>query len=506
MAHPDEKQILLIEELRNEFDEKLVGHDKKWKHFLYNKVALFSEERAAAREGLQGKDCNAKKSTSDVDDLRYTSGDCEAITETTMILHQGGEVEMIQSTPMSRGQGQGRGMHLEKMGQEITELRGLFEGQASEIQQLREASRSSEQIEVLSMHDTLTLRDAHPITGMPEDEQDFLFVLQDDTFSLMMFHGVCSKPWLLGFHAFTIQMCFVLLIFGQQASQSFNSTPFNIPFKVDIQVIAGQVLAIPLCLWYQVDVLTSIQTILAFWNIEPDDLYKIFANHQRLPNRQQSDRLVDTDHLSWKRFMVIYILLPNLLKFLQGVLVIVVSMVVIVQSDNMIDLLKDFTALFFVSEIDNIVFDVTRRGYFGQKLAHEAEATMNKAIPDKSKRSFIARSVLVLVIGAGMMGCLVYVTVGQESGKYFAYKFPDCDVTGIDAIQLIDNDVCDGGVYNTIGCKFDGGDCIDFNIAFPNCKNVNTPSRIGDGVCDGGDYNIEACGWDGGDCPSPSPL
>ena len=79
-------------------------------------------------------------------------------------------------------------------------------------------------------------------------------------------------------------------------------------------------------------------------------------------------------------------------------------------------------------------------------------------------------------------------------------------MTGIDAIQLIDNDVCDGGVYNTIGCKFDGGDCIDFNIAFPNCKNVNTPSRIGDGVCDGGDYNIEACGWDGGDCPSPSPL
>ena len=54
-----------------------------------------------------------------------------------------------------------------------------------------------------------------------------------------------------------------------------------------------------------------------------------------------------------------------------------------------------------MSDIDNIVFKITRRGYFGQKLAHKAEATMTKSISDKSKWRFVARNVIVLL----MAGC-----------------------------------------------------------------------------------------------------
>ena len=41
-------------------------------------------------------------------------------------------------------------------------------------------------------------------------------------------------------------------------------------------------------------------------------------------------------------------------------------------------------------------------------------------------------------------------------------------------------------------CGLDHGDCDD-------CK-VDDRSRIGDGVCDGGIFNTEECGWDGRDC------
>ena len=49
---------------------------------------------------------------------------------------------------------------------------------------------------------------------------------------------------------------------------------------------------------------------------------------------------------------------------------------------------------------------------------------------------------------------------------------------------------------NTYQCKFDGGDCLEFNVAYPLCD-VEKPSLVGNGVCDGGEYNTERCAWDG---------
>jgi len=57
----------------------------------------------------------------------------------------------------------------------------------------------------------------------------------------------------------------------------------------------------------------------------------------------------------------------------------------------------------------------------------------------------------------------------------------------------IGDGVCNGGMYNTSKCDFDGGDCRG-------CS-VQKPSWIGNEICDGGEYAMEACGFDGGDCP-----
>jgi len=78
----------------------------------------------------------------------------------------------------------------------------------------------------------------------------------------------------------------------------------------------------------------------------------------------------------------------------------------------------------------------------------------------------------------------------------FNKKFPDCEAM---YPILLENDRCDGGEYNTQECGWDGGYCDSFNTEYPNC-NVEKPILVGNGVCEGGSYNTAECGWDGKDC------
>ncbi len=79
-------------------------------------------------------------------------------------------------------------------------------------------------------------------------------------------------------------------------------------------------------------------------------------------------------------------------------------------------------------------------------------------------------------------------------------KYPNC--TGLDNPDYIGDGKCDAYKYNTEECGWDGGDCIEFNERYPNCR-VSYPADIGDGICSPDD-NIEQCGWDGGDCIVPA--
>ena len=77
----------------------------------------------------------------------------------------------------------------------------------------------------------------------------------------------------------------------------------------------------------------------------------------------------------------------------------------------------------------------------------------------------------------------------------FNQDYPGCKAQYTD---LLADGRCDGGVYNTLECLFDGGDCDVFNSEFPEC-NATYPIRIGNGYCDE-EYNTAGCGYDGADC------
>jgi len=372
-----------------------------------------------------------------------------------------------------------------------------------------------------------------------DTDKDLLYTLPSDTFTLMMVYNPLTPAWNIGIFSFILQMLLLILILISQINEGDGSTPFNVPFKVENEVRIGQFAVIIVCVLSQDDVLTSLQGICALWKCGctafqdlsssgQDDLSTTSGQDDLSANRQDDLSASGQDDLStcgqdvfaehydlsiqaaaateaknWhhREFYALHILLPNLLKFAQGVFVLLVSLVIIVQGDDLIDLLKDSTALFFVSTIDNVIFFCATAGYFGHKVGRQAQVTTEKVIVDVKKWSFIVRSFVVIIIGSFMISALSTVTYGQVSGNYFILQYPNCNVTDNGtAISKMMNGVCDGGELNTLGCAFDGGDCINNNLAFPRCNVKDPEVLLGNGVCNGGAYNTPECKYDDGDC------
>eukprot|EP00979_Chaetoceros_neogracilis_P005577 scaffold1017_cov147-Chaetoceros_neogracile.AAC.1 len=372
-----------------------------------------------------------------------------------------------------------------------------------------------------------------------DTDNELLYTLPSDTFTLMMVYNPLTPAWNIGIFSFILQMLLLILILISQIMEGDGSTPFNVPFKVDNEVRIGQFAVIIVCVLSQDDVLTSLQGICALWkcgctafqdlSLSGQDDFSTTSGQDNLSASRQDDLSASgqddlstcgqdvfaehydlsiqaaaaTEAKSWndRKFYALHILLPNLLKFGQGVFVLLVSLVIIVQGDDLIDLLKDSTALFFVSTIDNVIFFCATAGYFGQKVGRQAQVTTEKVIVDVKKWSFQVRSFVVIIIGSLMISALSTVTYGQVSGNYFILQYPDCDVTdNATAISKMMNGICDGGELNTLGCAFDGGDCINHNLAFPRCNVKDPEALLGNGVCDGILYNTPDCMYDDGDC------
>lgn len=190
-------------------------------------------------------------------------------------------------------------------------------------------------------------------------------------------------------------------------------------------------------------------------------------------------------------------------------------LVVIVQSTDVIDLLKDFTSLYVISSIDNIIFSVARRGFFGTELlvkAARAEEIEISSIDISSRETqeghrrwsngTLIKTVVLHTILALSVLAWILVVVLQGKGYMAELKYPKCE----NAVplfkskwRLLENDECDI-LFNHPDCAYDGGDCSEFNFIYPGCE-VDDISLLGNGVCDSSPYDSKLCRFDGGDCP-----
>jgi len=334
-----------------------------------------------------------------------------------------------------------------------------------------------------------------------EEYQAPRYELEQDFYTLMMLTKMWSFPWFLGGVSIFFQITLgVLTIIDQLKSENF-STFLNIPVKSETNIRIAQVMVIVLSSMTQTDLLVGLRNMLL------------------LPYQEKTHWgvLIGKDEKHNFGMWVFRIFLPLLMKISQGGLILFATFLVIIQSDDSVNLLKDFSALFVISSVDDLFFLMADIGYFGQSISSTAQIAKNvhivKSECDSDKKSELLKRRLqlqqvlgLIFINLIMLGFWTYITVGQNTGKYIKEMYPNCDFNttfnGTEFKDFMNNDVCDfpiGQVTNILSCGWDGGDCIDINQRYPNCD-VPEFAKLSNGICDGGLYNSKACGFDAGDC------
>jgi hypothetical protein len=313
-------------------------------------------------------------------------------------------------------------------------------------------------------------------------EEELITSEMMDSYAFMMVSSDFGK-WHFAFIVYGIQVGLAIMILVDQLL--LNPT---MPSNVPLSVWFAQFLGVFLSIFWQSDIITSLKMLDMLW----------YKGNEGWP--YQKIHAKDGKLRTWFEM----VLFPNVLRFAAGIFVLATSFVIIMKSETVLDLFKDFTALILISNIDNMAFSLADQCYFGKKLKDETDRIKKISFVDKSevmvlKKIPLRLFVLLLISTIMIVVWIFYLVFGQVSGKFFMENHPTCKV---DFTPSFLDGVCNPGEQNTAACGFDGGDCIEFNSkypSYPDC-NVEDYSFLGDGYCNSGEYNTEECGFDDGDC------
>lgn len=195
---------------------------------------------------------------------------------------------------------------------------------------LPDSTKASKQSK-MSLNSTIVEEDLN-------EEDDYKYLSQD-TFSLMLLGNAFTKQWLFGLGVFLLQIALLSMIVMDQFSSSKDSSPFDVPYKVDPIVHVGQLLAIFLSLTTQTDLVMAIMTFMLLWTERRIYWTKLIK--------------VPEDASLW--VWMSRIAFPICCEFMEGACVLFTTFVIVIQSSNVIDLFKDFAAMQLISELDNMV-------------------------------------------------------------------------------------------------------------------------------------------------------
>lgn len=281
--------------------------------------------------------------------------------------------------------------------------------------------------------------------------EEAMITFDHDVFSLMMLHRVKSRDWALAICMIAFQWTYLIIILINLVGRGVFLSTFDVPYAVETEVTVGQFLGIFIVVGLQSDVLSSIRMTMAMhsnedWNIvihEPEKSKSLFF---------------------------VRILLPNIIKFSGGVLVLVCNFITIVSSRNIVDLMKDVSALLIISHLTEIAFKLSLFGFLGSKLEdHTKRVQEMKGIKDvfNTTTGFFSkvnpRLSVFVVLSLTMLSFVSFMFHRQRTGFYFYQQYPYCALTK-EEIASFGDGKCDGGKLNSIDCAFDGGDCITFNL------------------------------------------
>mmetsp|Transcript_3877 Transcript_3877/g.10644 ORF Transcript_3877/g.10644 Transcript_3877/m.10644 type:complete len:926 (-) Transcript_3877:656-3433(-) len=310
------------------------------------------------------------------------------------------------------------------------------------------------------------------IKNLDSVKEEEVIPQKEDIYSLFEVTPWCSGASMFSTIIFFLQMIIFLLCLVDLAADGSPSNPFDIPPGVGIQVTVAQFLALIITLGANFDFITSLAELVDGYDPVLQELVSIHATK-----------------FKWT--------LSNSFRLLQGALGIVVSFILVVQSDAVIDLFFNFAALSFISELDNIAFFLVSGGFIFRRLRKDTELITTIKIPRSRCQILGERNLAAYFVPLAFLPVLfgwVYVVNEQARGKYLAqsvtvqFGAPRSPHLGVFS-----------GVYD-LDSKREGGRVVYTkrnvgNAMFAYCKdekawtftyNLDAASNIG---------NLNACDW-----------
>jgi hypothetical protein len=269
-----------------------------------------------------------------------------------------------------------------------------------------------------------------------------------DTFSFLVCSKILSQPFVLGVTVFIFQITIYGLLAVDLIKQS-SVNPLGIPANVETNVRVTQFLAVIVAVLTQADLRTSLEQVNEGY--KQDRIGNVFG---------------EASCGKWW--------FATACRFLSGALGLVITFFLIVIADNVFDLLLNFTAMEFVSQLDDVAFFLAGTGYFGSKSLEKSEEIDETSYPqaaDERKRRITVHLLLLVVVSTGTLAGWGVIVRKQTSNDYLCKKY---------FVYSTQTELIQGGVY-------------DLRMAERNDKRVQymyqnraeeTESGVGFGYCD----------------------
>jgi len=240
----------------------------------------------------------------------------------------------------------------------------------------------------------------------PDEE----YQIPQDIYSVISAWERNSQPFRIALLVIFIQILLLSLLLADQIGTKGAADLLRVPTNVFQTVHASQALA----------------TIIAIF--DQDDLRSAIENYfDGLPTRFKGDETFQ--HMTKAQWNF-----SCFIRFLQGFLSVFASFILAIQSTTVFDVLLNFLGVKFVSELDDLSFNLARIGYFGGQ-SERATASISKVIFQQDNRNKVdhkgftkswffkyAHVIGVFGILFFLLALFFYVMISQNNGD-FATEF-----------------------------------------------------------------------------------
>lgn len=318
--------------------------------------------------------------------------------------------------------------------EELRDLRAKFDMLGAEFKSIKQqVGKDAAKIKRLEFEsegvvsdENLGSRESWRMIGSGEfmelsDEEENIFELPQDVYSFLATSTLGSVPfWLAVIVVFGFQYTLLFLLLGTQTDFNKSQNPLDLPENVEISVRITQALLLVIAMFQQDDLLVAIETL-------NRGVPTLFRGKETFQNMS-----------SWRWTI------SCLIRMSTGLLGLLAAFVLSIQSDNVLDVVLNVLGVEFVSNLDNLAFELGSKGYFGRFIKRATEDVCEATFHRRKDNTWIRR-VMHIIIALTLL-------IGVLSGLSFIFYRQDANFLSVREIHVeFDDDIVPFlGLFN--GC------------------------------------------------------